>query len=57
MAESEAEERYIILDSHNVTMDNLCQPPVTTNTHGENSNTILTSERLNNLDALAEPVK
>ena len=38
-------------------MDNFCQSPVTTNTQGENANEILTSERMNNLDALAETLK
>ena len=52
MAETEAEERNIILDANNVTMDNFCQSLVTTNTQGENANTILTSERPNNPDAL-----
>ena len=35
-------------------MDTFCQPPITPNTQGENANAILTSERLNNPDALAE---
>ena len=45
------------MDSHNVTADTFCQAPVTPNTQGENANEILTSERLNNLDALAETLK
>ena len=57
--------RYAILrviveekaEVHNVTADNLCQTPVTPNTQGENANTILTSERLRNSDALAETLK
>ena len=38
-------------------MDNLCQPPVTINTQGENASTIITSERRNNPDALVETLK
>ena len=38
-------------------MDIFCQPPVTTNIQGENANEILTSERINYLDALAETLK
>ena len=38
-------------------MDNFCRSPVTPNTQGENENAILTSERLNNLDALVETLK
>ena len=38
-------------------MDNFYQSPVTTNTQGDNSKVILTSERLNNLDALSETLK
>ena len=57
IAETESEERNIILDYHNITMDNFCQYPGTTNTQGKNANTILTSERLNNLDALVETLK
>ena len=44
-------------DAHNVTVDTFCQMPVTPNTQGENYNAILTSERLNNSDALAETLK
>ena len=44
-------------EAHNVTVDNLCQTPVTPNTQGKNANTILTSEMLNNSDALAETLK
>ena len=47
------EEAY----SHNVTVDTFCQTPVTPNAQGENENSILTSERLNNSDALAETLK
>ena len=54
MSETEAEERNIMFDGNNVTMDTLFQSPVTTNTQGENTNVILTSGRLNNSDALAE---
>ena len=57
MVEEEAEERNIIPDANNVTIDTLCQSPVTTNTQGENANAILTSERRNNSDALAETIK
>ena len=45
------------LDTHNVTADIFSQMPITPNTHGENENEILTSERLNILDALAETLK
>ena len=38
-------------------MDTFCQSLVTTNTKEENANTILTSERLNNSDALIETLK
>ena len=34
MAETEAEERSIISDAHNVNMDTFCQSPFTTNTQG-----------------------
>ena len=44
-------------DSHNVTVYTFYQMPVTPNTQGENENTILISEGLNNLDALAEILK
>ena len=54
MVETEAQERNIIPDVHNVTMDILCQYPVTTNTQEENANGILTSEKINNSDALTE---
>ena len=57
MSETEAEERNIISDSNNMTMDTVCQSPVTTNKQGENANAILTSERLKNSDALAEMLK
>ena len=38
-------------------MDTFYQTPVMPNTQGENANEILTSKRLNNLDALAEILK
>ena len=57
MEETEEEERKMILDANNVPMDNFCQSPVTVNTQVENVNAILTSERLNNLDVLAETLK
>ena len=38
-------------------MDNFCQSSITTNTKIENANAILTSERLNNSDELAETLK
>ena len=36
MAETNEEKRNIISDANNVTMDNFCQCPVTTNTQREN---------------------
>ena len=57
MVETEEEERDIILDANNVTMDNFCQSPVTANTKGENVNAIFTSERRNILEMLAETLK
>ena len=47
----------MISDANNVTMDTFCQSPVTTNTQGENVNTIFTNERRNTLDMLAETLK
>ena len=47
----------MIADAKNLTMDDFCQSPVTTNTQGENANTIFTSERRNTLDMLAETIK
>ena len=47
----------IALGSHNITMDTFYQTPIMPNTQGENGNAILTSERLNNLDALSETLK
>ena len=47
----------ITLDAHNITADTFSQMPVTPNTQGDNENAILTSERLNNADALAETLK
>ena len=38
-------------------MDTFCHSLVKTNTQGENANTILTNERINNSDALAEPLR
>ena len=38
-------------------MDTFCQSPATTNTQEENVNVVLTGERLNNLDTLAETLK
>ena len=40
-----------------MTMDTFCQSPVTTNTQGKNENKILTNERRNTLDILAETLK
>ena len=57
MEETEVEERNIIPDAHNLTMDTFLQSPVITNTQGYNANTILTRKRINNLDALAETLK
>ena len=57
MADKEADACNITPDSHNTTVNNFCQIPVTPNTQGDNENTILTSERLNNSDALAETLK
>ena len=57
MAETEAEKRNIISDTHNVDMDTFSPYPVMTNTQGENANTILTSDRLNNSDMLEEILK
>ena len=57
MADKEADACNITLDAHNTTVNNFCQMPVTPNTQGDNENTILTSERLNNSDALAETFK
>ena len=57
ITEKKVDECNITLDSHNVNMDDVCQYPVTTNTQEENANTILTSERINNSDVLAETLK
>ena len=54
ITKEEADARNITSDAHNTTADNFCQTPVTPNTQGKNENAILTSERLNNLDALSE---
>ena len=47
----------MIFDVHNIAMDNFCHSPVRTNTQGNNSNTILTSEILNTSDELEEMLK
>ena len=57
MAVTEEEERNIIWHANNVTMNTFYQSPVTTNTQGENANTILTSENQNDLDVLSEMLK
>ena len=44
-------------EDHNFTVDIFSQTPVTPNTQGQNENIILTSEKRNNLDALAETLK
>ena len=52
--------RFIVeeeADSRDLTADTFCQTPVTPNTQGENENAILTSERLNNSDALKVTLK
>ena len=54
MVEEELEELKIISDANNVTLDTFCKSPIKTNTQGENGNT---SERRNNLNALAEMLK
>ena len=33
--ETKAKERNIVIDANNMTVDNFCQTPVTTNTQGE----------------------
>ena len=38
-------------------MDTFCQSPVMPNAQGENVNVIMTSERINNSDALSETLK
>ena len=45
------------MDIKNITVDTFFRSPVTTNTQGENINAILTSERQNSSDALAETMK
>ena len=57
IAEEESDDHKINLDDLNVNVDNSCKTPVTPNTQGENSNAILTSERINNLDTLTEILK
>ena len=44
-------------DSHNFTVNTFSQTPVTPNIKGENENTILTADKLNNSDALSETLK
>ena len=44
-------------EANNVTADTFCQTTKTPNIQGENANDILKSERINNLDALAETLK
>ena len=44
-------------EAHNLCIDAFCRSPVITNTQGENENVILTSERINKSDALAETLK
>ena len=38
-------------------MDTFCQSPAMTNIQGDNANAILTSERIKNLDVIAETLK
>ena len=45
------------VDAHNVTVDTFSQTHVTSNTQGENENKILTSEKRNKSDALADTFK
>ena len=45
------------VEAHNVTVDTFSQTPVTPNTQVTNEKTILTSEKRNNLEALAETLK
>ena len=45
------------MNAHNITVDTFSQTPVTSNTQGENKRTILTSEKRNKLDILAETLK
>ena len=57
IAEEEADELNITLDAHNITMDTFWQSTITTITQGENANEVLTSERINNSDALVKTLK
>ena len=57
MEETEEVKRNIISDDNDVTMDTFCQSPVTTNTQGENANSIFTSEEQNTLDMMVETIK
>ena len=45
------------MEAHNVTAGNFSQTPTTPNTQGDNENKILTSEKQNNSDVLAETLK
>ena len=54
ISEEESDARNITSDSKNLTADTLCQTPVRPNTQGNNENVILTIERPNISDALAE---
>ena len=57
ISEEELDAHKITLGDHNVTADTFSHKPVTPNTQGQNENSILASERLNNSDALAEILK
>ena len=57
VAEEEPDSHTLTLDDHTVTADTLSQTPATPNTQGDNENTILTCEKKNNSDALAETLK
>ena len=57
VVEMEENKRNIISDANNVTIDSLCQSPITTNTQGDNVNSILTSKRQKKLDVLTERLK
>ena len=45
IADTEEEERNIMSDANNVTMETFCQSSVTTNAQRDNENTIFASER------------
>ena len=55
MAETEEEERRVEHNFNNVTMDNICQSPITTNTRRRNTN--IPNERRVSLDILEERIK